>query len=198
MAEALIQWGSPQAARLATASSLRRRGDIRAVGPNGHTWGRMEDLRRYVAERSAGYVAPTDPGPRLDRFGNPRGWNPDPEPDWTEGFPDNYRIIQVGGISAPNLRKMLRRWTRAATEGEPEFDASDPADRFVEEHRYAWRLNIRELPAPKRIELRDTGFTTITKAQFIAAAVHKALSVEFDDTDPDGHGAPRALGQVDD
>ena len=45
MAEILIQWTSPNASRLAIYPSLHRRVDIREVGPNGHTWGRNEDLR---------------------------------------------------------------------------------------------------------------------------------------------------------
>lgn len=187
MAEILIQWGSPKAARYATEPSLRRRGDIREVGPNDHTWGRAEDYRKWLAAGKPAY------------FRDPL------VPSTLDGFPNSYRVIQVGGISAPNMRKMLRRWTRDAVEGDPEFipvadrppgEEANPGT--VEEHRYAWRVNIRELPAPKRIELRDTGFTTITKAQFVAAAVHKALSVEFDDTHPDGVGALRLLGSVDD
>ena len=95
------------------------------------------------------------------------------------------------------MRKLLRRWTRPAAPDDPEYGDPEIENRVVEEHRYAWRVNIRELPAPKRNELRDTGYVQITRNQFRNAAVHKAMHRSFDEADPDGYGPPRLPGSVD-
>lgn len=174
MAELLIQWTNPTLARFAAEPSLRRRGDIRAIGPNGHTWGRNEDMRRFITDNGT-----------------------------AEGFPNDYRIVQVP-YSVPAMRKMVRQWKRAATIGDKEFiplDARDPrAPNFsgeVVEHQHAWRINIRELPAPKRIELAQSGFVSLNRRQFRNAVVHKALLRSFDEKDSDGLGAVRDAGAVD-
>ncbi len=167
MAEVLIQWKSHD------GPGQLKRGDIRDIGSNTRSWGRREDKRRWVAEGR--------------------------DPAVFDKYYGDYAVVRINGVTPAELRKMHRlgrRAERLSEPGDPEFDRWDADGRNDERpkirvHKFKWRINIGELPARKRDQLRDDRFTTLTAAQFIAASEHKVKRVRFDKSNPDGEGAAR-------
>jgi len=145
--------------------SAPKRGDIRSVGPNGNDWGTHCDLRLWTA---AGNDA--------------------------ADFPDDYAIIQVQGISVPNLMKSHRQAVRDAVEGDPEYDPGGDNTDAVLVHRYVWRVNISELTPAQRSTINTDRYVEIPLARFEEVSEHKVKTVRFDPDDPDGEGAPRLPG----
>ncbi len=183
MAEILIQWkGHPR------LPDLPKRGDIRCFGPNDHTWGFEEDYRRWLADGRPPFLF-------------------DPEdPATVGGFPLNYAIVRVVGVTVPELNQMYRRGPRGcrpAESGDPGFDTWTPDPRFpiggqtpnpVRLHKFRWRINVSELLPPKRRDLQDARFTIISEDAFVDASEERMVHRRFDKTDPDGEGTLRLPG----
>jgi hypothetical protein len=152
---------------LTHAPSAPKRGDIRYIGPNGNDWGTHCDLRLWLADgRDAA------------------------------DFPDDYAVVQVVGVSVPNLNKLYRQGLRDAVEGDPEYDADEPANNIdaVVVHRYAWRMNFSELTPAQRATVTADRYVEIPLAKFQEVSEHKVKIVRFDPDDPEGEGDLRLPG----
>lgn len=106
-------------------------------------------------------------------------------------FPPDYGIIRVVALGLPAARKMMRAWYRDAVESDPEFGSDRP---LVREHKFSWKINIRDLGPVQRVQFNRDAFTTISREKFIETVEHKALTLSFDENDPDGFGSPRLPG----
>lgn len=102
-------------------------GDVIVVKPDGHVWGAGESMRRWRA---------------LD----PAEQDVVPRPPFTE--------VSVPGLSVDDAALLTWPGVRPAVPGDPEYDAPDPEDRFVEVHRRGWRVRFDRLDQQQR---RDAG-----------------------------------------
>jgi len=149
------------------STALLKRGDITEVRPDGFVWGREESKAVWVAEGR-----------------DPTLW------------PGKTILIKVPGMPVPARHKIVRGHTRLAVVTDPEFNAPDPQDRYITQHKYVWRVNLRSIPPQARKRLVQDREITVTRAQFRRHVDHKVTRAMFDERRSDGQGRRRTGAEL--
>jgi len=116
------------------AQNGRQEGDPVGVHDDTHTYGEREDKRVWLE-------------------------NGNDAKDWLGTF----YVIDIPLMPREVGERIYDKWKRPAVEGEDEFEAPDPPDRFVILGRHRWQLGVADkLPGNLRQQLRRDGAIVIS------------------------------------
>lgn len=132
------------------SDSLAKQGDIIYVADDNHVWGTHEDKREWVK-----------------KYGTQEGW------------PGDYVIIKVNGVTVEKAKALMAVSYRVATVDDPEYNAPDEADRKVLVVKRAWNLTLGKIASEKLNAIIKAGFGEFNFSDIDFELRHKLTNTKF-------------------